>query len=137
MRAPVLILARDLALMEPSGILKLRIMLSPSRERCVWDAIGRSPRASCAVVIRTRASGHIGDLFRGLAPPETPPAPGTVVELGEGTLFVEHNEGTAAVGLLPDDWRPTDWLDPVALCSVHEQTVRLEFPAADLRGEPA
>jgi hypothetical protein len=86
--------------------------------------------------LRTRALGHLGDLFCGLAPPETPP-PGTVVELGEGTLFVEHNEGTAAVGLLPDAWRPTDWLDPVALCSVHEQTVRLEFPAADLRGEPA
>jgi hypothetical protein len=87
--------------------------------------------------IRTRASGHLGDLFGGLAPPETPPPPGTVVELGEGTLFVEHNEGSAADGLLPDDWQPTDWLDPVALCSLHEQTVRLEFPEADLRGEPA
>jgi hypothetical protein len=94
--------------------------------------------ASWAVVIRTRASGHIGDLVRELAPPGTPPPLGTVVELGEGTLFVEqHNDGTSAVGLLPDDWRSTDWLDRVALCSVYEQTVRREFPEADLRGEPA
>ena len=80
-----------------------------------------------ATVVRNRESGHIGDLFRGLFPPDTPPAPGTVVELGQGELFVERVNGTDYVGLKPDDGRAADWLDPQALYSVHEQTVVLEF----------
>ncbi len=88
-----------------------------------------------AEVLVNRRSGHIGDLFRGLRPPDVPPAPGTILTLGTGTLFVEHDDGVAAVGLRPDDGRPTDWLDPVVLYQLHEQTVRLIFIPAERGGD--
>jgi hypothetical protein len=89
-----------------------------------------------AEVLVNRRSGHIGDLFRGLRPPDVPPAPGTILTLGTGTLFVEHDDGVAAVGLRPDDGRASDWLDPEVLYQLHEQTVRLVFvPDGAERGD--
>lgn len=91
-----------------------------------------------AEVVANRSSGHIGDLFRGLRPPDIPPAPGTVLTLGTGTLFVEKEEWGATVGLRPDDGRKTDWLDPDVLYRLHEQTVRLFFaPTPSAGGEHA
>jgi hypothetical protein len=79
-----------------------------------------------AVVLQTRRSSHIGDLFRGLQ--ATTPEVGDEITLGSGTLFVEDTPyGPIHVGLMPDDGRDNDWLDPDALYRCHEQTVRLEF----------
>lgn len=82
-----------------------------------------------AEVVETRQSGHIGDIFRGLYP-ETPEV-GEVIELGIGRLFVERVDGISQIGLVPDDGRDYDWLDPKALYRLHEQTVRLQFEQVD------
>ncbi|WP_246370320.1 phosphoadenosine phosphosulfate reductase domain-containing protein [Amycolatopsis echigonensis] len=84
-----------------------------------------------AVVLETRPSVHCGDLARGLAP--TVPAVGEEITLGSGTVFTEPDPDTGlltAVGLIPDDGRDEDWLDPRALYRCHNQTVRLELRAA-------
>jgi len=82
-----------------------------------------------AHVLATRQSTHIGDLFRGFFP--VTPEVGEDIRLGEGTLFAEMTDSSAAavmaVGLRPADGREVDWLDPVALYRAHEQTVRLVF----------
>jgi hypothetical protein len=88
-----------------------------------------------ACIREARRSPHIGDLFRGLHPPEEPLAVGTEVRLGTGEVFredvfreedLEDGEG-AAIGLLPADGREHDWLDPEALYQVHYQTIDLFF----------
>lgn len=87
-----------------------------------------------AEVVRTRQSGHIGDLFRGLRPPlseEERPRVGSRHELGVGTVFIERKDGSMYLGVRPDDGRDIDWLDPKALYLLHEQTVRLYFEAED------
>jgi hypothetical protein len=76
-------------------------------------------------VIRTRQSGHIGDLFRGLSP--TTPEVGEVIVLGTGTVFHDGDGDGIYIGLRPDDGRDADWLDPEALYRAHEQTVELQF----------
>jgi hypothetical protein len=79
-----------------------------------------------AVVVETRRSGHCGDIARSLAP--TTPTVGEEITLGTGTLFTETDTDLGeptAVGLVPDDHRDTDWLDPRALYRCHNQTVRL------------
>lgn len=84
-----------------------------------------------AVVLETRPSVHCGDLTRGLAP--MTPAVGEEITLGAGTVFTEADPDTGlptAVGLVPDDGRDEDWLDPRALYRCHNQTVRLELRAA-------
>lgn len=97
------------------------------------DEVGRL----VATVRGQRRSHHIGDLFRGLRPPDTPPAIGSVHVLGEGTLFRSRApEGWDYVGLRPDDGRTSDWLDPRVLYTLHSQVVDLAFertgsPAAD------
>ncbi len=71
-----------------------------------------------------RESGHIGDLFRGISP--STPEVGEVIELGEGELFIEGSDwpvGRMMFGLLPDDGRDADWLDPYKLYRLHDQTV--------------
>ena len=80
-----------------------------------------------AVVKETRRSTHIGDLFRGVAP--VTPEVGEIISLGTGLFFVNGITGTpgAAVGLRPEDGRPSDWLDIKALYRAHEQTVELFF----------
>lgn len=76
-----------------------------------------------AVVTETRASGHIGDLFRGLFP-ETPNINEKII-LGTGTIFFENNYN--CIGLKPDDGRDSDWFDPKSLYRCHEQAVELYF----------
>lgn len=86
-----------------------------------------------AVIVETRRSGHIGDLFRGLYP--AIPEVGERIKLGEGTLFVETlkeaGERHEYAGLRPDDNREIDWLDPKALYRCHDQTVDLWFDPTD------
>jgi hypothetical protein len=74
-----------------------------------------------ATVVETRASGHCGDLFRGIYP--STPTVGERITLGTGTLFVDDG----CVGVRPDDGRESDWLDPRALYRAHAQTVVLTF----------
>lgn len=83
-----------------------------------------------ASVTETRQSQHIGDLFRGLAPPrsdEDRAAIGQEYTLGEGTVFYEDAEGSPVIGLRPDEDRAADWLDPTILYLLHEQSVVLTF----------
>jgi hypothetical protein len=75
-------------------------------------------------------SEHIGDLFRGFAPPRTTdacPPIGSEHVLGEGTVFYDEVEGTVHVGLEPADGRDADWLDPETLYLLHEQEVELRL----------
>lgn len=102
------------SLNEPSGYVRL--------DR---SQVGRTGTLT-AEVLATRESTHIGDLFRGLTP-ETPDV-GELIVLGAGDLFIGREDfGADVAGLLPDDGRSTDWLDPRQLYRAHEQTVRLTF----------
>jgi len=74
-----------------------------------------------AIVREVRGSSHIGDLFHGVRP--SIPEVDERIELGIGSIFFEDE----AVGLTPDDGRPTLWLDIHALYRVHNQTVTLYF----------
>lgn len=76
-----------------------------------------------AIVIQTRDSDHIGDLFRGFSP-STPLVDDEFV-LGEGAVFYSDLDGWDLVGLRPEPDRTTDWLDPEQLYRVHSQTVEL------------
>jgi hypothetical protein len=80
-----------------------------------------------AVVKQGRRSSHIGDFFRGIAPPEEPLADGTERVLGSGTVFYDDCEGWQLIGLCPDEMRDSDWLDPHALYDMHESVVELRF----------
>lgn len=82
-----------------------------------------------AVVLETRQSHHIGDMFRNIGP--TTPAVGEEIELGSGTLFIDRFDmGHIGVGLNPMNGSTHDWLDPHKLYRAHDQTVRLEFREA-------
>jgi hypothetical protein len=78
-----------------------------------------------AVVLETRESDHIGDLFHGWLPGGA--QVGDVVDLGVGRFFGERNEHGYFVGVEPADGRRSLWLDGPALYKCHSQTVRLEF----------
>lgn len=79
-----------------------------------------------AEVLDPRVSTHIGDLWRGLFP--SVPIKWESIVLGKGRAFVE-NDGRygEVVGILPDDGRRHDWLNPSALYRAHEQLVELRF----------
>jgi hypothetical protein len=94
-----------------------------SRPSAITTSDGRG--RLIAEILETRESTHIGDLFRGLSP--TTPEVGDRLTLGEGVLFFDTEDWGDQVGLLPDDDREIDWLDPRVLYQVHEQTVRLLF----------
>jgi len=74
-----------------------------------------------AVVMETRKSEHIGDLFHGIAP--RTPHVGQRITLGTGTVFFEDN----MIGVEPDDGRDAQWLDMRALYDAIDQTVHLTF----------
>ena len=74
-----------------------------------------------ARILATRQSSHIGDFARGIFPQT--PAVGEDILLGYGVLDYQDTK----VGLLPEDRRETDWLDPHGLYRCHEQTVALMF----------
>jgi hypothetical protein len=80
-----------------------------------------------AIVRETRVSSHPGDLFHGIKP--STPEVGERIELGIGGIFFDDD----AVGLKPDDQRPTLWLDIRALYRVHQQTVTLYFEESPSR----
>ena len=84
------------------------------------------------VILETRESHHIGDMFHGLGP--STPKVGETIELGIGTLFIEFDdcEGGGRVGVRPDEKRPHFWMNPQNLYRAHDQTVRLEFVEDDL-----
>jgi hypothetical protein len=83
-----------------------------------------------ARILQTRPSSHIGDLFRGIGPSAS--QVGEEIELGTGELFTYREEGgIPVIGVKPADGRETDWMDPRALYRCHNQTVRLEFRAAE------
>lgn len=76
-----------------------------------------------ATVLVNRESEHIGDIFRGLFP-ETPDV-GEVIDLGTGTLRTENWGYALGVLLVPDDGRANDWMDPVKLYRLHDQSVEV------------
>ncbi len=78
-----------------------------------------------ALIVDTRKSTHIGDLFRGFKP--TTPKIGDKIVLGKGRLFYHDNGNYVSIGLQPLDGREKDWLDPKSLYRCHEQTVNLYF----------
>ncbi len=83
-----------------------------------------------AVVIETRQSTHIGDLFHGVYP--VTPSVGETITLGVGLLFLECRTDSAksftCIGVRPfDDDRETMWMDIHALYRAHEQTVDLIY----------
>lgn len=79
-----------------------------------------------AVVLETRKSTHIGDLFRGFYP-KTPKV-GQTIKVGEGEFFTEiGHEGRPTFGVKPADGRESDWLIPKNLYKLHEQSVDIFF----------
>jgi len=98
-----------------------------------------------AVVTESRKSTHCGDTARGLAPSQ--PREGDVVDLGFGTVFLDtcvdgrfpkqEEIPVSTIGLLPDDGRKHDWLNPHSLCRLHEQTVELHFQPESAQSDPA
>jgi hypothetical protein len=83
-----------------------------------------------AVILESRASTHIGDLFRGIRPHQ--PKIGDEITLGKGMLFYDElddddDEPLTTVGIEPEDGRDEDWMDPQSLYNCHQQTVELRF----------
>lgn len=91
-----------------------------------WDGAPLGQQGTLtAVIVETRQSGHIGDIFLSVGP--TTPEVGERVTLGAGTLFTETDDGVPQIGLQPDDGRDELWLDVPGLYRCHNQTVRLIF----------
>jgi len=84
--------------------------------------VGKRVRVTCKV-LRTRDSGHIGDMFLGIKP--TRPNEGDVIDLGVGTLRLEDAgfHSLTAIVLEPCDGRHNFWIDPRTLYKLHDQTV--------------
>jgi len=115
------------------------VTLSPSGHDCVssvqacrYQALTPGSVAGVgrlvAIVIETRKSGHIGDLFHQIFP--RTPKIGQRIILGKGRLFFQVDEAVVfvkAVGLEPLDGRHTQWLKIRALFDCHDQTVELWF----------
>lgn len=80
-----------------------------------------------ATILEARQSPHIGDIARGIAPPNEPLPVGTTLIFGAGRLFTENEEGFPVVGVKPLNDRENDWLDPHELYKLHNQTVELAF----------
>jgi hypothetical protein len=93
---------------------------------------GKRVRIAC-VVVETRQSGHVGDLFHNIYP--TTPDVGEVVDLGVGILRLEDaeypGEDRTAVVLEPGDDRKHFWIDPRKLYRLHDQTVDLFVEPTD------
>ena len=107
-----------------------------SDARVPFDAVPIGARGRLiAVILATRPSLHCGDLARGIVP--TTPTVGDQITLGTGTLFATTSPGSPTeIGLVPDDGRAHDWLDPHMLYRCHSQTVRLEFHPTGATGRP-
>jgi hypothetical protein len=87
-----------------------------------WGARGKL----LARVIETRQSDHVGDQFRKILP--SMPKVGEEIVLGEGELAIATGpQPCYFAGIIPDDGRDKDWLDPRQLYRVVHQTVDLVF----------
>lgn len=84
-----------------------------------------------AIVVETRKSDHLGDLFHKIYP--STPEVGERVELGVGLLGVQSVEWDANPSLIlaPADGRTTFWIDPRAFYRLHDQTVELYVEETD------
>jgi len=83
-----------------------------------------------AKVLEAKESTHIGDLFREIYPEM--PEVGEEIVLGEGIVFYEaHEDGRIFIGLMPEDGRTNDWLDPKKLYRAHAQYVELYFKKSE------
>jgi hypothetical protein len=76
-----------------------------------------------AEVAETRASEHVGDLFHGVFPRQTPVGERRI--LGSGKLLSVEREDHHQVGVLPSDGRDEQWMDMRALYDVHSHVVKL------------
>ena len=74
-----------------------------------------------ALIKETRKSAHIGDFFRKIYPRN--PNVGDLIVLGEGRIFTKKNDDHLEVGVLPEDGRSIDWMNPRSLYDCHDQTV--------------
>lgn len=92
--------------------------------------VGKRVHMTCRV-IRSRPSGHVGDLFHGIVP--TTPDVGEVVDLGVGVLDVDVVDWDVNPGfvLRPNDGRAKLWMDPRRLYRLHDQTVALYLTVTD------
>jgi hypothetical protein len=83
------------------------------------------------VVLESRTSTHIGDLFRGIFPSRTAAGSRLLLNRDVGSVFLESERGEMSIGIRPDDpQRWADWLDPRQLYRVHEHLVELWLEAA-------
>lgn len=88
-------------------------------------------------VLEARKSGHVGDLSRKIYP--VTPAVGATFDLGVGTLrsiACDWSGIGIAIGLEPDDGRPSDWFNPRILYQLHDQTVEISIEASDAPKAP-
>jgi hypothetical protein len=97
----------------------------------VFPLIGKRIKLS-ATVLESNVSCHIGDMFRGISPSQTPV--GETVELGTG-LFVEY-EGDADCPQIifrrdERDKDDDDWMDPRDLYRLHDHVVRLTLETVE------
>jgi hypothetical protein len=92
--------------------------------------LGKRVHVACTVV-KTRPSGHIGDLTHKLKP--STPDVGESVDLGVGTLGFEDAgyDGLTSVLLKPEDGRKAFWIDPRKFYRLHDQTVDLFIVETD------
>lgn len=111
------------------------IHLTPNVPADAIEAMaGRRVSITC-VVVETRQSGHIGDLFRGIFP--STPDVGERFDLGSGVLEVDRVDAALCFGLRPDDGRDSDWFDPHVLYRLHDQTVEIQVSPAAREAETA
>ena len=103
--------------------------------KALKNLVGKRVRVWC-VVVETRTSGHIGDLFHGIKP--STPNVGEVVDLGVGTLQLEDAgfNNLTAITLHPKDGRKTFWIDPRRFYRLHDQTVDVFVEATDAEFSP-
>ena len=83
-------------------------------------------------VLESRNSAHVGDIVRNIYP--TRPEVGEKIVLGVGKFFCDQVGWSASkwqVGIIPDDGRDADWIDPVKLYRLHDQTVSITITETD------
>ena len=90
-----------------------------------------------ALILESRPSGHVGDLFLGITPKQPDVEDEFVLGVGTFRFGMEpawDDTVTASFGLEPDDGRKQFWFDPRVLYQLHDQTVVVFIESAE--GEP-
>ena len=108
------------------GFIKLKESedVDSAEVRINTEHVGIAGCLACQIV-ETRTS-PMEDHFRGIIA-ETPKI-GEIIVLGNGTLYENDDK---SIGIVPEDDREIDWLNPKALYRCHLQTVRLFFLQSD------